>query len=270
MGLFETLEKKQRFTFFNSGDENRFFITHSGVLSLIPGGKALSRAEKPFDVIKANIVIRAIMNKMRLDEIYVTTARQYRVDGVLEHDGEVAVRKAIEEAKKDLPYLQVGEDRIYIPVLPRSLNLIYDRNIIRLEEKPLRALLGERYDVMVVDAFDTYGPTIFDSNFTNLIKVGEHEGVVAFFDYDSLSIYFVNKQGRLDVSIALFDRQIGKRNLNHMLERIQPVVDAYFRDDREELKQILVKNQLISSSLMRKISSDERRFSAQLDRETYK
>ena len=269
MELFATLEKKQRFTFFNGSDENRFFVSHMGLLSLIPGGKALSRAEKPFDVIRANICIRAIMNKMKLDEAYRSAARPLRVDGALDHDGEVAVRKAVEEAKKGLPFLSHGEDKIFVPILPRSLNLVYDRNIIRLEEKPMKALLEHGYDAMIVDPFDTYGPALFDSYFTRLMKVGEAEGTVAFFDYDSLSIYFVNKQGRLDVAICLFDRGIKKRNLNHMMERIHPVVDAYFRDDREELKNILVQNQLISSSLMYRINSDEHLFNSNLDRETY-
>ena len=267
MQLFQTLERKQRFTFFNSGSENRFFLARTSVLNSVPGFHELTMASKPFDVIRANIVIRALINKRALDQAYITTARQYRKDGEIPHDGEIAIKKAVEAVKKDLPYLELGEDKIYIPILPRSINTIYDRRIMRLEEKPMKALLGERFDVMVVDPFITYGAELFNSYFTNLIRVAEHDGVVAYFDYDSLAIYFVNKSGYLDVNICLFDRGIGRRNLNHMLERITPVIDAYFRDDREGLMESLVQNQLISSSLIYKINSKEIRFNERLERE---
>ena len=270
MELFAKLERKQRFTFFNSGSENRFFIARSGLLSSLPMYQDLVRAQKPFDIIRANIIIRSILNKRKFDEVYLTTARQYRRNGELPHDGEIAVRKAIEEAKRGMPYFEMGEERVYIPIFPRSINLIYSRNITRLEEKPLQALLGEGAETLVVDAFDTYGADLFNSYFTNLIKVSEYQGVVAYFDYDSLAIYFVNQQGRLDVNICLFDRQLGKRNMNHMLQRIRPVVDAYFRDDKEELMNTLVQNQLISSSLIYRIKSDETKFFSRLERETNK
>ena len=266
MDLFKTLEKKQKFTFFNSGAENRFFLAHSSILNTIPEFKTFSRAQTPYDIIRANIIIRSTLNKKAIEEAYVVTAREYRRGGELDGEGKKAVLQAVAEAKVGLPYLEEGEKRIYVPTLPRSLNSIYDKNILRFEEKPSKPLLKHGHEALFIDPFDAYGWRLFDSYFTNLILVRQVGNTAAFFDYDSLSIYIVNYEGRLDAKISLFDRKIGKRNTNHMMERIIPVVDAYFRDDREALMQYLVQNQLVSSSLIYRINLDEKKHFSKLER----
>ena len=266
MDLFSTLEKKQKFTFFNAGSENRFFLSHGSILNTYANFKALSRAQKPFDIIRANVVIRSLLNKQAIEDAFLLSSRQYRHNGELDAEGKAAVVAAVEEAKKGLPYLVVGEKRIYVPTLPKSLNEIYGQNILRLEEKPSKPLLSFASEALMIDPFDTYGWPLFDSYFTNLILVRAVDKTAAMFDYDSLSIYFINYEGRLDAQISLFDRYIGKRTTNHMMERIVPVVDAYFRDDREGLIQNLVQNQLISSRLIYKINMDEHKRLARLDK----
>ena len=259
MDLYQTLAKKQqRFTGFNAGEENRFFIDHSSLLSGTPTFKQFARSQRPFDIVRSNIIIRSILNKRQLDEAYATVSRNYRKDGEIRHDDEAAIKEVMTEVKKSLPSLTLeGGEKIYVPILPRSLNRVYDLHILRFEEKAYKTLLGNNYDMLVIDPFDTYGYKLFDSYFTNWILVRESDGVGAFFDYDSLSIYFINSQGRLDAQIALFDRGIKKRYTNHMMERIKKVIDAYFRDDREQLYKELVDNKLISSKLISKIKADE-------------
>ncbi|MCR5348838.1 MAG: hypothetical protein K6E59_04445 [Bacilli bacterium] len=266
MNLFDTMERKQKFTFFNSGAENRFFLSTSRVLTGFTMYKGMAKAQKPFDIIRANIVIRSLANKKTLDEVYLTTVRNFRKNGELRHDGEVAVKKAIAFAKQGMPFLEIGEEKVFVPTYPKSLNRIYDKDILKLEEKPFKPMLGNGSEALCIDPFDTYGWKLFDSYFTNLILVRQAGKTAAFFDYDSLTIYFVNYQGRLDAQICLFDRRIGKRNTNHMMERITPVVDAYFRDDRDALLQNLVQNQLISGSLVYRLSSDEKKHFARIER----
>lgn len=265
MDLFETLERKQKFTFFNSGAENRFFLARSRILNDRGAYKALARAQKPFDIIRANIVIRSLENKRIIDDAFIEAYHLFHKPEE-EEESRKRIVEAVEHAKKDLPFIDLDGEKIFIPILPRSINKIYDQEIWRLGDKKFHALRGSRFDVMAIDPFDAYGYRIFDSYFTNLILVKEYGGVGAFFDYDSLSLYFVNTQGRLDVKIALFDRYIGKRNTNHMMERIIPVVDAYFRDDRESLMQTLVQNELISSRLIYKIQSTEHKHYNKVER----
>ncbi len=267
MDLFDTLEKKQRFSLFNAGSENRYFLEHSGVLLATPTFKRYARAQKPFDIVRANIILRSIINKRKIDDAYLEASRQYRKNGEIRHDDEAKIKEYVAEVKKDLPCLTLeGGEKIYVPILPKSLNQAYDTHLMRFEEKAYKALQGNNYDMLVVDPFDAYGYKLFDSYFTNWILIREYNEVGAFFDYDSLSIYFINSQGRLNAKIALFDRGIGKRNTNHMMDRITPVIDAYFRDDREGLYRELVDNQLISSKLIYKIKADEHKVFKELDK----
>ena len=267
MDLYDRLAKKQRFTFFNAGMENRYFLDHSSLLAVTPTFKRFSRAQAPFDIVRANIILRSIVNKRKIDETYVALSRAYRKDGEIRHDDEAAIKSVMAEVKKELPCLTLENgERIYVPILPKSLNQAYDTHPMRFEEKGYKALLGNQYDMMVIDPFDAYGYKLFDSYFTNWILIRECNGVGAFFDYDSLSIYFINSQGRLDARICVFDRAIRKRYTNHMMERITPVVDAYFRDDREGLYRELVDNQLISSKLIYRIKSDEQKLLSRMDK----
>ncbi len=269
MDLYETLQKKQRFTGFNAGAENRFFLDHSSLLAATPTFKKYSRAQEPFDIVRANIILRSILNKRKIDDVYLSASRAFRKGGEIRHDDEAKIKEIVNEAKKGLPCLELESgEKIYVPILPKSLNQAYDTHLMRFEQKAYKALQGNNYDMLVVDPFDAYGYKLFDSYFTNWILIRAVGDCGAFFDYDSLSIYFINNQGRLNAKIALFDRGIKKRYTNHMMERITPVVDAYFRDDQEGLYRILVDNQLISSKLIFKIKSDEQKVFEKLDKVT--
>ena len=257
MELFEVLKKKQRFTDFNSSKEYRFFLDNVGTLQKVGFFSRFVKAEDPFEVIRANIIIRAIQNKETLDQIYSGLHRSLKKDekaSALE-----AATKRIEDVRKDLPYIKEGNNRIFIPILPRAVNAIYSGDIWKLEEKPYKSLIGEAvYDALICDPFDTYGDAVFNSRFTNLIPLGKNEQTAAFYSYDSVTVYFVNrKQGRLEVELCLFDRGITRRYFNHMIERLTPVVNDYLSGDKESMKKHLVENQLVSSKLIFKNSSDE-------------
>ena len=174
-------------------------------------------------------------------------------------------------AKKcaELPCLDLDDGtKIYIPMLSVSLNDLYAIHPEKLERAPYLTLLKDkRCESLLIDPFDTYGAALFDSTFTNWILIRKSAQFSAFFDYDSLSIYFINYQGRLDAKVCLFDRGLKRRNTNHMLERITPVVDAYFRDDRNGMTKALVDNQLISSKLIYKIQSDENKYFSKIIRD---
>lgn len=268
MDLFETLQKKQkRHRGFNSGRENRFYLANFALLNTIPNYKWYYRAQKPFDILRANIILRGLINKKTIDEAFVSAYRDAKQrDGEIGEFDRLSIVKAVDEAKAKLDYFMMGDTKIYVPILPRSINAIYDRNVMLLADKPMKAMRGAGLQAVAIDPFDAYGYEVFDSNFTNLILAKKTPSSAAFFDYDSLCIYIINTQGRCDATIALFDRYLGKRNTNHMMERILPVIDAYYRDDREAMMNYLVQNQLISSRLMYQISSDEIKHNAEIEK----
>ena len=63
------------------------------------------------------------------------------------------------------------------------------------------------------------------------------------------TLYFINDQGRLDAKVVLFDKYIKKPKFTHMLERVAPVVEAYFNNDRNGLINALLDNNLISPQM---------------------
>lgn len=268
MDLFALLEKKQSKTAFPRSSEMRFFLDYSGILADYPMFARLSKAQKTFDIIRANIVIRSIINKQTLEDAYEKAVRMSKKESVEAGEKKDIIftpeaLEMIEKVRASLPYLQDGEDRIYIPILPRTFNKIYSGDLSKLSKSPFRALLGN-LDAMVIDPFDMYGDALYDSYFTKLVAIRKEKTSTAFWDIDACSIYIVNKQGRIDVTIALFDRGIRHKSPNHMMSRIVPVIDAYYDSTKLEFEKALVDNQLISSRLVYRNRYDERRLSNKL------
>ena len=133
----------------------------------------------------------------------------------------------------------------------------YDDNPEKLLSEPYSSLMTTFEDACI-DPFDTYGAELYNSYFTSLVKIGAQKHETAYFHYDTFTIYIVNDQGRLDNQIVLFDKYIKRPVHTHMLERITPVVNAYFANDRTGMINALKDNKLISSK-MQKILLDQKK-----------
>ena len=202
----------------------------------------------PFQMMRANIIIQAFINKMKMEE-EATNLDKYLDSSKKNHDNFV---KSFHEIISELPYYEEENEKIYIPFFPRSLNQIY----LNEPEKLLTSAysnLKEDFKDTLIDPFDTYGSELYNSHFSRLVKIKTVDKETAFFHYDTNTIYFVNEQGRLDAGIVLFDRYIRHPSYSHMLERIKPVVDAYFAFDRDGLIDALFMNGFISNRLLRRI-----------------
>ena len=195
----------------------------------------------PFQVMRANIILQAFINKSKMEE-EVASLSKYLKD----HDN---LLKSFHEIISELPYYQENDDKIYIPFFSRELNQIYFNEPEKLLTSSYSAL-KEDFKGTLVDPFDTYGSELYNSHFSRLVKIKTVDKETAFFHYDTNTIYFVNEQGRLDAGIVLFDRYIRHPSYSHMLERIKPVVDAYFAFDREGLINALFINGFMSNRLL--------------------
>ncbi len=121
---------------------------------------------------------------------------------------------------------------------------------------PYKKLLKD-YEAALIDPFDYYGAALYDSYFTKLVILRKTKNSMAAYDYDAECIYFINEEGRLDAKIALFDKGLTKPLKNHMIPRIQKVVDAYYENDRDKMLNVLLKEKLISDALRKK--ADEKK-----------
>ena len=197
-------------------------------------------------MMRANVIIYGLLNKQTI-ELEVKSLKEYGQD-----KDEEAFNAALRDRCIDLPYYSENEQKIYIPFFNRALNQIYTREPLKLLEEPYIELEGN-FQNSSIDPFDTYGAELFNSFFTKLVKVGTNGREYAYFHYDTNTIYIANAQGRLDSRIVLFDKYIKKPNLNHMLERITPVVERYFADDREGFVNALLENKFISNKMYQMI-----------------
>ena len=220
---------------FEQSKEFSFFIENRHILTSLPKFLNLyDYANNPFQVMRANIVLRSYLNKSKIEEKIHTLANDH---------------ESFLETISELPCYKYEDDIIYIPFFTRSLNQIYVNEPEKLLTNPYEGLI-DNFDDTLIDPFDTYGNKLFDSKFSNLINVASHDDEIAFFHHDTNTIYFVNQQGRLDTSIALFDRHIHHPDYENILERIKPVIDAYFAFDREGLINALHENGFISNHLL--------------------
>jgi hypothetical protein len=251
MSLYEVLASHQRPTAFPKSSEALFFNHYSYMLS---DNELWARFLKPadtFDTVRANIILRALLNKQEIEKLYAAKSRE-------EKNGEevLPLKDFMESGMSDFAYLMWDGKKIYVPIFPRSLNLIYGGDYDKLGQAPYKRLVSD-YEAATIDPFDYYGFNLFDSYFTRLVAVRKTPKTMAAYDYDAECLYFINDEGRLDAKIALFDRSIAAPVKTHMIKRIERVADAYLASDREGMMKALVEESLISSSLIHEILGKE-------------
>ena len=252
MKLLEYLEsyKKKRKDFKNSEDY-LFYAKNKG---LIPKANQFSdlkgRFVDDFNIFRANIIIHGVINKTMMEAEVKNLVMYTETHQILTHEDFVnMLMKQIE----DRPYLDEKEGRIYIPFFPKSINLLYLHEPERLNEYPYTDLF-KSYSTLLIDPFDTYGNELFNTKFTNLKKIDSQNNVTAYFHNETLSIYMVNDQGRLDSKIVLFDRYLKKIDLENIEERIKPVIEAYYEHNVQNFIKNLEKNGFISSKMLFKLN----------------
>lgn len=246
MTIFELLEKKKkRRPSFENSEDYSFFIKNRELLVNIPRFEFLGNIEdNEFDIIRANIVIQSYLNKIFIEQKIDEIAKEYDIEK-LEKGRLVNILK---DKISDLPYLVLDKNKVYIPIFALPLNIVYSKNPEKLYTYPYTLLKSDYYE-LIIDLFDVYGTNLFDSYFTRLIKISSNGKETAFLNYDTNTVYIINSQGRLDNKIVLFDKYIPRPISNHMLERLRPVVDAYFSNDKIEFINCLHQNNFISEKM---------------------
>lgn len=244
MNLFETLIKEQRPTDYSHSKEAQYFAKNGLKLASYEPYRKFASAAKPFDVIRANILLRALANKEIIEKEFFSHTRMAKKDKGL------PLNEFMENVLSALPYFKCETIKNYVPIFPESIASLYSNDYQKLISPPYKRLLRD-FEAILIDPFDVYGPKLFDSYFTSLAKIYQNDKGMAFYDFDANRIYFLNHEGRLDDEIALFDKGLENPTKSHLTSRILPVVEAYFAYDRDKMIKALVDGNLISSSLMR-------------------
>ena len=258
MHLYDTLIKYQKGIDFHKSRDYEFYNEHKHLFNSIEMYKSLIDVKNEFDVIRANIIIQALINKKKIEEVVLYA---YKKSFMKTEDA----LSFVEEHIKDLPFLNENNLKIYIPIFPRSINTYYCNQFGKLLCEPYNKLL-DKFDTSCVDLFEMYNFELYDSLFTKLITIYKDDDVMVTYHFDFRTIYIINNQGRLDAQIALFDKYLKKPNYDHVIERIKPVIDRYINDDKEGMLNTLAEKRLVSEKLINKIKHNDFKYEKKLER----
>ena len=245
--IFKILEKYRNKLYFLNSSELRFFNKYKGLLKMNQSFFDYLEIDNDFDVIKANIIIKSIINKEELDKVFDESSKNVEFNQTPED-----FSKHFDECIKDLIYISFEDVNIYIPFFNTQTNYVYYKDHEKMRDYPYFQL-KKKYDTFVINPFNTYNIYLFDSEFTDLVKISEDDTCAAYYHPEFNEILIINNQGSLDNVIYLFDRFIKNPNKKNIIERIKPLVEAYFNNEMNDFINILYKNNFISYLLFSKI-----------------
>lgn len=245
MSIYDILADAQAPTNFKKSSEQIYYDENRYRLNELESYSYLADSSDSFGIVRGNIILRALENKEYIEKLY----KKYEKNTF---SSSVSLKEYMENGLLSLPYLIFKDEKNYVPIFALSISMIYSKNFSRLGEMPYKKIF-KQYEAALIDPFDYYGYEIFISYFTRLVLIDKTPDCAAFYDYDAKAIYFVNNEGRLDAKACLFDKDLKRPLLNHLMPRIKNVVKAYFSNNREMFIQSLFDNDLISQNLFEKI-----------------
>ncbi len=223
MKIYDLLINNRRLHLLSNSREHQYYLENEGKLSLTPDFLPFIKASDEFNLVQANIIIESIL---KYEEIIAFFENQDKK----------------EEAFTVEPLFIFNDVPIFCPLFSVSNNLLLANN------QDIK--LNLNHDI--IDLFETYNFALYESKLTSLVKVGEDLHTRAYYHYDFHTIYIVNDQGRLDIRISLFDKHIKSPDYRNVIERIKPVIKAYYENDQIGFINALVYEKLISHKLFNK------------------
>jgi hypothetical protein len=244
--LFKTLKQYRDVRFINKSSELDYFYKNRFLLKLNQMGIKLYDSSDLFDIIKANVIIKSLKNKDDIEQI---------VHEELINHGNLAdinVKENIYEKLLDLPCIIFNTYKVYVPFFNQPTNIVFSVDFEKMQEEPYVSI-DKNSVPFTVNPFETYNVSLFDSTFTELIRIDEDLTSVAFYDYSFNTLFFINKQGSLDAAVYLFDKHMKHPSRSNVVDRLRPVVSAYYDNRLNDFVNLLFSNDLISYKLYRKI-----------------
>lgn len=244
--VFEVLKKYRNNKFINTSEEVKFYDKYCEVLYDNNNFVKYTEINDLFDIIKSNIIIRSILNKNTIDKIIKEEINNHDFNTVEE------IQNNIKNRFFNLPYMKYEDFKIYIPFFNISTNNIYSNEFFKLKEVPYNDLM-KNYIYFLVDPFETYKLNIFESNFTELVKIYSDNTSSAYYHFNLRTIFIINDQGFIDNTIHIFDKKMKYVDTTNIIERIKPAIRAYYKNDIAEFIYSLNEEKLISHKVFRKL-----------------
>ena len=258
MHLFDTLALYQKGVNVSRSEDYYFFIENRHLLSGNEMYRFLFDPKDEFDLVRANIIIKAIKNKTAIEEAIVAAYKQSDMNTE-------EAQNFVLDVLKGLPYILEGANKVYVPIFSRAVNTFYSSQFGKLLKEPYVKLMS-KYKSSCVDLFDMYNFALYDSLFTKLVTVIKNDEVMAMYHFDFHTLYIINSQGRCDAKIAIFDKYLKNPSTDHIIDRLKAVAEKYLQDDKEGFLKALIDNKLISERLVFKIKHNDYKVNKKLER----
>jgi hypothetical protein len=246
MSIFDKLRTNQKFKALNRSSDYEYFLNNRKLFIQYNCFLSLYNADDDFNVIKANIILKSLANKLDIERRLKALGDDCLSD--YKQINHHQIRQAILNQKTDMPYITEGKYQYYVPIFNRAMNYIYAYEPDKLFDYPYHKIIDD-CSTSLIDPFETYNYVLYDSYFTKLVKIKGDRTSIAFYHVDYKTVYIINNQGRLDVKIALFDKYMKRPNYDMMLDRIIIILDAYFNNDRDGFISSLLEQKLISNRM---------------------
>ena len=230
MKIYELLLNNRRPHLVMPSREYVYFQENESLLTYVPEIIPFVNSKDEFSLILANIVLESIKNYLAIENYF----KEKPLDPL------PSIIK---------PLFTYNSVAIYCPLFSISNNLL-----LANDHGAKLTLTNDS-----IDLFETYNFALFESNLTSLVHVGCDEHTSAYYHYDFHTIYIINDQGRIDVRIALFDRHLANPDFRNILERIKPVLAAYYAGDKRAFLYALAKEKLISPKLYNRYNADRKK-----------
>ncbi len=236
---------------YRQSKEGQYFFAERRRLLEIPLFASLFNANHVFSMIKAVIILRGLKQKEQIDQ-YLKSQGQISLatHGRIKHH--LIRERFLEDVRFDYHWSD-GQQEMILPFFNRAMNFIYRQEPDKLFDYPYSRLETD-FSTSIIDAFEHYHFDLFSANFTNLIPLGVGDrSSQAFYQPDARMVLIINQQGRLDVTMLLFDKKIKKPNLNDIPERLKKALPSYFANDRTGLIMHLAEQGFLSKTFAAKM-----------------
>jgi len=239
--LFQTWKEKRLFL---QSKDGQYFSNHKRRLLRYPAFSKFYFSTTIFSMLQAVIILKSLQQKSQIDDYLNNQALvSIQSHGRIKHH---LIREDFSQNHHFTYQFLDDQQSIILPFFNRAMNFIYRHEPDKLYDYPY-SRLNEDFSTSIVDAFEHYSWPLFSSNFVHLIplQVGDRSAQ-AFYQSDTRLVFIINKQGRLDVTISLFDRGIKRPNLHDISQRLVHALSAYFKNDRQGFIQGLYKEGFLS------------------------
>lgn len=246
MLVYDCLRKKKKLNLHKT-KEYKFYEENKKILYKIKEYYEFNDNNQDFNIIAANIFIKALL----------TQEGVFKVLSESKDLNKEELRGKMASFLATRPYLQLDNERIYLPHYSKAINFLLINEPERFNTYPYDQLDG-KISLTGYNLFDEYGYEIYNSAFTNLEFILKDKTSCALYSEEFETIYVINNQGTLDVAIKLFDKYLTHPNKDDVLSRCKNVMEVFYDNKRIAFINSLFDNKLISSHmksiLLKKVS----------------